>query len=860
MRTRKTVLALLALILVISAMAIPVVSKSNFSGNQQYGYCDSCHSAQSTMTITMQSSPSTATAIAPGAAVTIWINASGSMSGATQVGAMISSTTGTSNSLPSNGGWTITSDPSGSATTYNYYKFTPYSSSHSFKWVLTAPQTTGTHSLYGRIMHSGSQEYYKNVGPLNFNVQPAVAAPTVAITSPANGATVSATITVAATVTPGSGATITQAAMSVDGVQKVIDTTAPYSFTLDTKTLTNAAHTISVTATDNGARTGSQSISVTVNNVVVANPLVSISSPTSGATISGTTAISGTVVLGSGATLSQVVLTVDGAQKATGTVALFSFNLDTTTLTNAGHTITVTATDNGARTGSQSISVTVLNQAVLPPTVVITQPTNGATVTGTITISATVTPGVSASISSVTLTVDGGTGIAMSGNPYSVQVNTAPWTTGQHTLLVTAIDNGARTGTQSIVVYKGAPAVPVVDITTPTNGAVVNGAMVVQSTVTSTRTITSVDLTIDGASQGAKTSAPFNWNVNTLVLSNAQHTVQVTATDDLAQTGSMQITITVSNTPPIVDLLMPINGTTVQGSLRVEAHVTSQAPVSYVNLRVDGVQQFNNTTSAPYVWYVDTLALSNGQHSLRATAGSSTGLSGFMQVTVTVANNVPVVAFLSPIDHATIQGTQTVEVSVSSSAPIVYASLKVDGSQVSNLTSAPYQWDLNTTHYADGAHALNVTVGSNIGQRGYAQISVTINNMPSVAITSPTNGGAYDGTIDLAITVNAPGGSGYVLVKVAGSQLANLSSAPYITSLNTANYTDGSLVINVTAVDAHGNRLYQEITISIDNAGQDEPLLEMAATTIAGFLGIIALVLTLTTAVMFYRNKMGGGA
>jgi len=37
-------------------------------------------------------------------------------------------------------------------------------------------------------------------------------------------------------------------------------------------------------------------------------------------------------------------------------------------------------------------------------------------------------------------------------------------------------------------------------------------------------------------------------------------------------------------------------------------------------------------------------------------------------------------------------------------------------------------------------------------------------------------------------------------------------------------------------------------------------LLEMAATTIAGFLGIIALVLTLTTAVMFYRNKRGGGA
>jgi hypothetical protein len=587
---------------------------------------------------------------------------------------------------------------------------------------------------------------------------------------------------------------------------------------------------------------------------------VSISIPTSGATISGTTTVAGTVVLGTGATLSQVVLTVDGAQKATGATASFSFNLDTTSLTNAGHTITVTATDNGARTGSQSISVTVLNQAVLPPTVVITQPTNGATVTGTITISATITPGAGASISSVTLAVDGGTGTAMSGNPYTLQVNTSPWTTGQHTLLVTAIDNAARTGTQSIVVYKGAPSVPVVDITTPTNGAVVYGTMTLQSTVTSTRTISTVDLTIDGASQGAKTSAPYNWNVNTLGLSNAQHTILVTATDDLAQNGSMQIMVTVSNSPPIVEILTPINGTTAQGSLGVEARVTSLAPVSYVNLKVDGVQQFNNTTSAPYVWYVDTLTLTNGPHVLRATAGSSTGLSGFMQVTVIVANNKPIITFLSPIDLATIQGTQAVEINVSSSAPIAYASLRIDGLEVSNLTSSPYHWDLNTTHYADGTHILNVTVGSSLGQIGYAQIMVTISNSPSVAITSPTNGGEYHGIIDLSITVNAPGGQGYVLVVVDGSPLTNLTSAPYQTSLNTANYSDGPLVINVTAVDAHGNRLYQEITVSIDNAGQDEPLIEMAATGIAGVLGIIALVLTITTVVMFHRNKKGGGA
>lgn len=856
MKRSRLIVALFAIVMMLSVISVPVLSKSNFSGNQQYGYCSNCHNAQSTVALTFQSSPATTVSIALGGQVTVWVNVTGSVTGATQMGVLISATTGSSGSLPTENGWTIVSDPAGSQ--FNYYKNPSYTSSASFRWILNAPTALGAHSLYARALHTGTQEYYKNIGPLTFNVQQAVAPPTVQITSPANGATVSGTVTVAATVTPGTGATITQAAMSADGVQKVIDTVAPYTFVLDTTTLSNAAHTIAVAATDNGARTGSQSITVTVNNVVVAPPQVSISSPSNGATVSGTFPVSGTVVLGTGATLSQVVMSVDGAQKATGTTTPFSFNLDTTTLTNAGHTITVTATDNGARTGSQSVSVTVINQAILPPTVVISQPTNGATVTGTITVSATVTPGQGASIASVTLTVDGGTGIAMTGNPYSVQVNTASWTTGQHTLLVTATDNGARTGSQSIIVYKGAPTVPVVDIASPTNGAVVYGTMIVQSTVTSTRTITSVDLTIDGVSQGAKTSAPYNWNVITLTLSNMQHTVQVMATDDLAQTGFMQITVTVSNNPPIVNVLTPINGTTVQGSLRVEARVTSLAPVSYVNLRVDGIQHFNNTSSAPYVWFVNTLSLGNGQHSLKVTAGNSIGLAGSMQVMVIVANNAPVVTFLSPISHATLQGTQRVEVNASSSSPTVYAHLWIDGSPTSNLTSPPYQWDLNTAYYADGAHILNVTVGSDLGLRGYAQITVTFNNRPSVTITDPTNGGDYYGAINLAMTLNIPGGPGYVLVKVGGNQVANLSSAPYQMSLDTANYADGWLVINVTAVDAHGNRAYQEITIIIDNAGQDEPITELVATILAGTLAIIAAMASSVLAVMFFRAKKGG--
>ena len=67
-------------------------------------------------------------------------------------------------------------------------------------------------------------------------------------------------------------------------------------------------------------------------------------------------------------------------------------------------------------------------------------------------------------------------------------------------------------------------------------------------------------------------------------------------------------------------------------------------------------------------------------------------------------------------------------------------------------------------------------------------------------------------------------------------------------------------MVNITAVDLSGKHGYSEMTVSIDNAGQEEPLIEMGATIVAGTLSIIALVLVLTTAVMFYRNKKGGGS
>lgn len=95
----------------------------------------------------------------------------------------------------------------------------------------------------------------------------------------------------------------------------------------------------------------------------VTNPVVSITSPPPGATVSGTVSISG-IAASVTSTISQVQVSVDGGPPVTasGTTA-WSTSIDTTTLANGIHTITATATDANGNTGSATEEITVANAA-----------------------------------------------------------------------------------------------------------------------------------------------------------------------------------------------------------------------------------------------------------------------------------------------------------------------------------------------------------------------------------------------------------------------------------------------------------------------------------------------------------------
>src|SRR3989441_5260872 len=149
--------------------------------------------------------------------------------------------------------------------------------------------------LEGRTYYFTATAYDLNVNESGFSneVSKAIAdvtPPTVSITAPAAGATISGTVTVSASATDNVG--VVGAQFKLDSVNLGAEVTAaPYTISWNTTTVTNAAHSVTAVARDAaGNVTTSAAVSVTVAN---APPVISLVSAfnisSSGATITWTT-------------------------------------------------------------------------------------------------------------------------------------------------------------------------------------------------------------------------------------------------------------------------------------------------------------------------------------------------------------------------------------------------------------------------------------------------------------------------------------------------------------------------------------------------------------------------------------------
>jgi hypothetical protein len=194
--------------------------------------------------------------------------------------------------------------------------------------------------------------------------------------------------------------------------------------------------------------------------------VVTMTSPASGSTVAGTITVDANVSMVGSRTVQVVRFFLDGASLgADDPTAPYSVSWDTTTASNGSHTLTAVARDAfGLQHTSNAVAVTVSNSDTTPPTVSITSPASGATVGGTISVTASASDNVG--VAGVQFRLgDGPLGAEDTTAPYEVSWDTTGVSNGSHNLTAVARDAAGNITTSLLVTVtvSNAAAAPTVE-------------------------------------------------------------------------------------------------------------------------------------------------------------------------------------------------------------------------------------------------------------------------------------------------------------------------------------------------------------------------------------------------------------
>ncbi len=296
------------------------------------------------------------------------------------------------------------------------------------------------------------------IGVISFNCEipatPDTQAPTVYITNPPNGATVSGIFTIKADAMDNNE--VEKVEFYIDGNLKSTDISSPFEYYWNSTAYTNTLHTIMAKAYDATNNVGSSSvITVIVNNESTEDPVLSVS-PTSLAFGTSSTNMTFTISNAGGGTLSWDVSENPGESWITSVLPASGTNGETITvqasrsgLSAGTYNGTVSVTSNG---GNQdvSVSITVTSTDIPSTTVAVTDSSCGEpSETGVFSITLSPAPTSTVNVNYVI------TGTATNGTDYTLTPSSSPitFTAGQtsKTVTITPIDDTAVESTETVI-------------------------------------------------------------------------------------------------------------------------------------------------------------------------------------------------------------------------------------------------------------------------------------------------------------------------------------------------------------------------------------------------------------------------
>ena len=547
--------------------------------------------------------------------------------------------------------------------------------------------------------------------------------PDVAITSPADGtnATVTDPLNFAGTAVDAQEGDLAASLVWTSSLDGLIGTGAGFSL----ESLSIGTHLITATATDGDGHTGSAEITVAVN----ANqaPVVTISSPSDGATSISTDPLvfSASAVDAEDGDLSAGLAWASDLDGAIGAGASFQL----ASLSVGAHVITATVSDSHGAPGSASISVTV--EANTAPVVTIGSPVDGSVSieTDLVGFSATAVDGEDGDLGGSLSWVSDLDGPIGSGASFSLSTLSV----GAHLVTASVTDAHGATGTATVGVTVAPNTAPTVSISAPGDGS----SFVATEAITFAGSAADAQdgnlsgalawvSSRDGAIGGGATFASSSLSVGT-------HIITASVVDAHGAPGSAAISVTVNtNTAPVVAITAPADGST---SIETDS-------VTFTGSASDAEE---GDLSANLAWSSNldgpigsgtsfsTSVLSLGSHTIMASVVDGHGVPGSASIAVTVnANSAPQVTIAAPLDGS----------SSESGSPLTFTGSALDAEEGDLTGSLLWSSDLDgpigagasftTSELSTGTHEVTATAIDSYGAEGSS--SVTTIRLPEPGV------------------------------------------------------------------------------------------------------------------------------
>lgn len=414
------------------------------------------------------------------------------------------------------------------------------------------------------------------------------------------------------------------------------------------------------------------------------------------------------------------------------------------------HVLTVVAVDDNRR-ATRSAAVTVQLTSVAAPAIHIATPSKAGTVHGLVAISGTVTRFADKKVTSLEVDVDGDaidTVFHPTAGTWHATWDTSYWTSGTHTVTVTAMDTAGREGSVSRKV-RLAVVGPVISALTPTSGSFhvsVPFRFTVQDN--SAAADVNVDVSIDGTLQdstscavAADASASCRVDVDITGTADGNHTFTLTPTDSVGTGGaSVSVTLTVAQSP-FLSSVSPASGT-VRATVpfTFTARTRSASPDLSVEIDVDGSYLASGYCAVPTTALAsctvdaDLSSVADGSHTFSLTPTDADGRTGSAATVTLMVRQAPSITGLAP-SSGSVTGTVhfTFTATDRSGSDDVPVEVDVDGSywdstscSVAAGQAAGCSYDLDTSSLTPGPQTFTFIPSYTLGTGTSASATLTV--------------------------------------------------------------------------------------------------------------------------------------